>query len=125
MTEKASRAKTGYTSREFASLFQLYSAQVYTGLFRDFSFWEERDCYRMAFREEAGKTPLITIEKRALGPEKSLFVALGPAERGQIPEIARSEKLDAFVDQLRRHIEKVKLARSPHRGSKVVSLRTN
>lgn len=113
MTVKSSAGKTGYTRREFGSLFQLYSAQVYSGLFRDFSFWEERDCYRMAFREEAGKTPLITIEKRALGPDRVLFVAVSPTDKGTVQEIARSEKLEPFVQQIRTYIEKVKIQRNP------------
>jgi len=111
MTAKIPAVKTGYTRREFNSLFQVYSAQVYTGLFRDFSVIEARNGYYLAFREEAGKDPLITIEKRILGPERVLFIGYTIGFKGKSLEIARSEKLESFIAQLQDFIEKVKLSR--------------
>jgi hypothetical protein len=59
-----STPRVGYTRSEFGAIFQIYSQHVYTGLFRDFSFTEFDGRYYISFREEAGATPLITIEKR-------------------------------------------------------------
>ena len=68
--------------------------------------------YFISFREEAGKTPLITIEKRKIGPDRSLFVATSPGAKGALTEIARSEKLDSFIRQLRQKIEALRTGRS-------------
>ena len=104
--------KIGYTRREFNAIFQLYSRNVYTGLFRDFSFSEYNDRYYISFREEAGKTPLISVEKRRLGPDRVLFVASTPGPRGQIVEIARSEKIENFTRQLGEKIDTLREGRS-------------
>lgn len=105
-------AKVGYSRREFNAIFQIYSRNVYTGLFRDFSFAEHQGRYFISFREEAGKMPLITVEKRGLGPDRALFVATTPGQRGQIMEIARSEKIDNFVQQLSDKVDALKENRS-------------
>lgn len=104
--------KIGYSRKEFGAIFQIYSRNVYTGLFRDFSFSELNGRYFISFREEAGKTPLVTIEKRRLGPERSLFVATSPGPKDQLIEIARSEKLEAFIRQLQKKIEAFRAGRS-------------
>ena len=102
---------TGYSRKEFGAIFQLYSRNVYRGLFKDFSFTEHKGQFFISFREEAGKQPLITIEKRRFGPDRVLFLAtmLGPKHTMQ--EIARSEKLDAFVRQLEGKIAIIRSAR--------------
>jgi len=105
MKSDNSSGKIGYTRKEFGAIFQIYSQNVYNGLFRDFSFSEINGKYYISFREEAGKMPLITVEKRRLGPDRVLFVATTPAPKNQIIEIARSEKIDAFVRQLKGKIE--------------------
>jgi len=104
-------AKIGYTRREFNAIFGIYSQNVYTGLFRDFSFTEGAGRYYLSFREEAGNVPLVTVEKRRLGPDKALFVATTPGPRGGIVEIARSESIDAFVRDLKEKVEKMRLSR--------------
>lgn len=114
-------AKIGYTRYEFGMIFQIYSQNVYAGLFRDFSFTEIKGQYFISFREEAGKTPLITIEKRKLGPDKSLFVATTPGERGEPVEIARSEKIDLFVQYVREKIEGLKESGVARKGLRVIS----
>ncbi|HPF78347.1 MAG TPA: DUF2794 domain-containing protein, partial [Alphaproteobacteria bacterium] len=73
--------KIGYTRKEFGAIFQIYSQNVYNGLFRDFSFSEVQGRYYISFREEAGKTPLITIEKQRLGPDRVLFTATSPGPK--------------------------------------------
>lgn len=105
-------AKIGYTRKEFGAIFQLYSQNVYSGLFKDFSFTEMQGKYFISFREEAGMTPLITIEKRKLGASRVLFVATSPALRGDMVELARSEKLEPFIRQLRGKIEMLKSKKS-------------
>lgn len=92
--------RIGYTRSEFGKIFQIYSRNVYTGLFRDFGFAELNGRYFISFREEAGKIPLITIEKRRLGPDRALFIATTPGVAGHLVTLARSEKIDAFVAQL-------------------------
>lgn len=104
--------KIGYTRKEFGAIFQVYSRNVYNGLFRDFSFAEYQGRYFISFREEAGKTPLISVEKRRLGPDRVLFVATMPGPRGQIVEIARSEKIDSFVAQLNDKIDSLRDSRT-------------
>jgi len=96
--------KIGYTRKEFGAIFQLYSQNVYTGLFKDFSFTEIKGQYFISFREEAGATPLITIEKRKINADRVLFIATAPAGK-QIKEIARSEKIDSFIRQLKGKID--------------------
>lgn len=108
----ASFQKIGYSRREFGAIFQVYSQNVYAGLFRDFSFAEAGGRYFISFREEAGKTPLVTIEKRRLSAERALFVATMPGRRGTLVEIARSEKLEAFLTQLKGRIEAYKIDKS-------------
>ncbi len=104
--------KIGYTRKEFGAIFQIYSQNVYTGLFRDFSFCEVNGRYFISFLEEAGKTPLITIEKRSLGADRALFVATSSGEGNRLVEIARSEKIEAFIRQLRKKIEAFRTGRS-------------
>lgn len=103
---------TGYSRAEFGAIFQLYSQNVYTGLFRDFSFTEHSGRFYISFREEAGKAPLVTIEKRRLGPDRHLFVATSPGRQGRLMEIARSEKIQSFVDVLKHRIALLAGARS-------------
>lgn len=114
-------AKIGYTRYEFGMIFQIYSQNVYSGMFRDFSFSEIRGQYFISFREEAGKTPLITIEKRRLGPDRSLFIATTPGQKGEPVEIARSEKIDLFVQYVREKIEGLREVGAGRRGLRVVS----
>ena len=102
--------KIGYTRKEFGAIFQLYSQNVYSGLFKDFSFTEIKGQYFISFREEAGATPLITIEKRKINADRVLFIATAPAGK-QIKEIARSEKLDPFIRQLQGKIEILRSAK--------------
>jgi len=111
MSHKPQGQKIGYTRNEFRAIFQVYSQNVYSGLFKDFSFTEVNNRYYISFREEAGKTPLITIEKQKLGPDRSLFVATSPGPRNTLLEIARSEKIDAFTRQLRTKIEALREGR--------------
>jgi len=101
----SSSTKIGYTRKEFGAIFQLYSQNVYRGFFRDFSFADLQGRYYISFREEAGKTPLITIEKQRLGPDRSIFIATSPSGKGEFKEIARSEKLESFIRQLRGKID--------------------
>lgn len=105
------QTKIGYTRKEFGAIFQIYSQNVYSGLFKDFSFIDVNGKYYISFREEAGKTPLVTIEKRRLGPDRVLFIATSSGPRQQLVEIARSEKIDSFVKQLKEKIETFKLER--------------
>lgn len=112
--------KIGYKRDEFRKIFQIYSSFVYQGLFRDFSFAEIDGRYFISFREEAGKTPLITVEKQKIGPDRSLFVATTPSSNGQPQEIVRSEKIDVFVTQLREKIDKIQASR---KDGKVINLR--
>lgn len=113
----APAAKIGYTSKEFNAIFQLYSRNVYTGLFRDFSFADYNGRYYISFREEAGKTPLISVEKRRLGPDRVLFVASTTGPRGQVVEIVRSEKIESFTHQLGAEIDRLREERMPVRNS--------
>jgi len=112
MSDNKNKHKIGYTRREFTAIFQLYSQNVYTGLFRDFSFTESGGHYFISFREEAGKTPLITVKKERIGPDRALFTATTPGLRGAIVEIAKSEKIDAFVRQLREKIDTLNTGRT-------------
>lgn len=105
MKSNNSKTKIGYSRKEFGAIFQIYSQNVYNGLFRDFSFTETDSRYYISFREEAGKTPLITVEKKKLGPDKALFIATTPGPNNKIVEIARSEKIESFVRQLKGKIE--------------------
>lgn len=117
MLQKTTASAQGYTRHEFNSIFQVYSSHVYSGLFKDFSFGEVRGRYLIAFREEAGKTPLLTIEKRVLGPDRVLFSAVNPDGR----EVARSEKLDSFVRQMRVFIEQIQMERAGKHASNKIS----
>lgn len=99
--------KIGYKRDEFRKIFQVYSHYVYKGLFKDFSFAEIDGRYYISFREDAGNTPLITIEKRKLSADRALFVATAPNGSNTLTEIVRSEKIDSFVEQLKAKIEKV------------------
>lgn len=103
--------KIGYNRREFNAIFQIYSRHVYTGLFRDFRFTDDGGRYFISFCEEAGKTPLITVEKRRIGPDRSLFVATTRGDRGRFIELARSEKLENFTAQLAGKVEGMWLGR--------------
>lgn len=97
--------KIGYTRYEFRMILQVYSRNVYSGLFKDFSFAEINGRYFISFKEEAGKTPLITVEKRRLGPDHNLFVATTPGPLGQPVEIVRSEKIEIFAQKLKDEVE--------------------
>jgi len=104
MSFSGGTAKIGYSRYEFGKIFQIYSQNVYSGLFRDFAFNEIDGRYFLSFKEEAGKTPLITIEKRRLGPDTSLFVATTPGPKGEPVEIVRSEKIDLFAERVKDEI---------------------
>ncbi len=113
MADKNPTSRVGYTRREFQSIFQIYSANVYRGVFRDFLFTECNGRYYLSFREDAGLPPLITVEKRPLGPEKALFVATTLNGQGTLKEVARSEKLDNFIAQLKSAIDALALNKGP------------
>ncbi len=98
--------RIGYTRYEFNLIFGIYSRHVYTGLFRDFSFVDLNNKYYISFRETADAVPLVTIEKRQLGPNRALFIATTPGPNGTLPLIARSEKIESFVTQLSHIVEK-------------------
>ncbi len=119
-TKPSFDGKIGYTRQEFGAIFQLYSQNVYSGLFKDFSFSDVNGKYFISFREEAGAIPLITIEKRKLGSDRVLFVATSPApaKKGDVKEIARSEKLEAFIRQLKGKIEILRSSKGGSRGGK-------
>jgi len=113
--------RVGYTRHEFRTIFQIYSQNVYSGLFKDFSFVEQNGQFFISFREEAGQIPLITIQKRRLGPDRSLFIATTPGQQGPV-EIVRSEKIDAFAERLRAEINHLREERMPARKAlRVVS----
>ena len=110
-SDGGNQQKIGYTRKEFGAIFQIYSQNVYNGFFKDFSFSEVNGRYYISFREDAGQTPLITIEKRVLGPDRALFVATTPGPKKALVEVARSEKIEAFVRQLRGKIEVLRAGR--------------
>lgn len=110
MSTGSDHQRVGYTRSEFSAIFRVYSEYVFYGLFKDFAFTPAEGRYFISFREEAGKTPLVTVEKRRLGPDRALFVATTPAEDGP-REIARSEKINSFVEQLRAKIAGMHTAR--------------
>lgn len=105
MQDKSPTTRVGYTRREFQSIFQVYSANVYRGLFRDFLFTECNGRYYLSFRTDATQPPLVTIEKRRVGPDRALFVATTPNGNGSLREIARSEKIEPFIQQLKAAID--------------------
>lgn len=111
-------ARIGYSRYEFGKIFQIYSQNVYSGLFRDFAFSEIGGRYYISFKEEAGKAPLITIEKRRLGPDKSLFVATTTGPKGEPVEVVRSEKIDIFAERVK---EEINALRAQSKALKVVS----
>ena len=121
MSFQHSMARIGYTRSEFGRIFQIYSQNVYSGLFRDFSFSEINGQYYISFREEAGKTPLITVEKRRIGPERALFIATTPGPRGLPVEIVRSEKVDIFVEKLKREIDELRKTSEKTKNIKIIS----
>ena len=105
------KEKIGYTRREFGAIFQIYAKCVYKGIFKDFSFTEINGQFYISFREEAGQSPLITIEKQKRGPDKSLFIATTPGPRSQLLQIARSEKISSFAEQLENAIASLEQTR--------------
>lgn len=113
--------KIGYSRYEFGKIFQIYSQNVYSGFFKDFSFSEIDGQFYISFREEAGKSPLVTIEKRKLGHDRSLFVATTTGQGGQIQEIVRSEKIDIFAERLKEEIAQLRETRSSPKSLRVVS----
>lgn len=115
-----SSTKIGYTRYEFGKIFQIYSQYVYAGLFRDFSFTDMNGQYFISFRTEAGQTPLITVEKRRIGPERSLFVATMPGQQGPV-EIVRSEKIELFVERLKEEVAYLNERRMAGKSLQVVS----
>ena len=120
MSFQAFAGKVGYTRYEFGRIFQIYSQNVYSGLFRDFSFTEIGNQYFISFRTEANQTPLITIEKRRLGPDKSLFIATTPGLQGPV-EIVRSEKIDLFAERLKAKIDDLRAENMGRKSLRIVS----
>lgn len=114
-------ARIGYSRYEFGKIFQIYSQNVYSGLFRDFSFADIGGRYFISFKEEAGKTPMITIEKRRLGPDRNLFVATTTGPKGEPVEIARSEKIDLFAERVKEEINALREEKTGAKSLKVVS----
>lgn len=121
MSSPTNAPKIGYTRYEFGQIFQIYSQNVYGGLFRDFSFTEINGAFFISFREEAGKVPLVTIEKRRLGPDKCLFVATTPGPKGAPVEIVRSEKIDSFTERLKAEIIQLREGNARTKSLRVVS----
>ena len=121
MSFSGGTARIGYSRYEFGKIFQIYSQNVYSGLFRDFSFSEIGGRYFISFREEADKTPLVTIEKRRLGPDRSLFVATTTGPKGEPVEIVRSEKIDLFAERVREEIKALQAEKAGGKSLKVIS----
>ena len=111
----------GYSRYEFGKIFQVYSQNVYGGLFRDFSFSEIGGQYFISFAEEAGKVPLITVEKRRLGPDRSLFVAPTPGAKGEPVQIVRSEKIENFTERLKAEIDALREDSARAKSLRIVS----
>ncbi|MGB1077777.1 MAG: DUF2794 domain-containing protein [Bdellovibrionales bacterium] len=101
--------KIGYTRREFQQIFQVYANGVFEGLFKDFSFSDTKDRYFISFSADAGQNPLITIEKQKISADKALFIATTPAPKGTLRQVARSEKIGHFIEQLKQAIALIKL----------------
>lgn len=116
----SSSAITGFSRSEFGRIFQIYSQNVYNGFFRDFSFTLIEGKPYISFKEEAGKTPLITIEKRRLGPDRNLFIATIAGMKGEPVEVVRSEKIDHFVERLKEHVNLLRENASPRKSLRVV-----
>ena len=95
----------GYSKNEFRAILMVYSHYVFQGLFKDFSFSNHHGRYFVAFLEEAGRVPLVTIEKQYPAPDQVLFVATMPGMRGRLIEIAKSETIGPFIQQLTNSIE--------------------
>lgn len=121
MSFQSPSAKIGYTRSEFGRIFQIYSQNVYSGLFRDFSFSDINGRYFISFKEEANKTPLVTIEKRRLGPDRSLFVATTPGPKGEPAEVVRSEKIDIFTERLKAFVQEIAESRKANPALRVIS----
>jgi hypothetical protein len=104
----ASGGKIGFTRYEFNRIFTVYSRHVYTGLFRDFTFCELGGRYYISFHEDSRQMPLVTVEKRRLGPDRVLFIATTPGPSGTLTPLARSEKIDSFIAQLNEAVDRLK-----------------
>lgn len=110
--------KIGYTRREFQQIFQLYAQSVYEGLFKDFCFSDAKDRYFISFRADASQQPVITIEKRKLSANSVLFIATTPAPKGTLRQVARSEKIGHFVEQLRQAIQVLNVEKNKEKAIK-------
>ena len=111
--------KIGYTRREFQQIFQIYANGVFEGLFKDFSFSDTKDRYFISFSADAGQNPLITIEKKRISADKSLFIATTPAPKGALRQVARSEKIGHFVEQLRQAVTLLNLEQKINKAEKL------
>jgi hypothetical protein len=110
--------KIGYTRREFQQIFQIYAQGVFEGMFKDFCFSDSKNRYFISFRTDAGQQPIITIEKRKLSATSVLFVATTPAPKGALRQIARSEKIGHFVEQLRQAIQILRIEQHKDKAKK-------
>ena len=96
--------KTGYKTNEFRAIIGVYQQNVPDGFFRDYSMTDAEEGLLISFHRDSRQPPLITVEKRRLGPDKALFVASMTGVRGEVVEVERSEKIDNFIEKLRHRI---------------------
>ncbi len=114
------QTKIGFTRFQFSEIVGIYSRGVPEGLFRDLSFTHIGSSYHLSFMEKAGQTPRLNVEKRPLGPDRSLFIASVPGPTGNPVDIVRSEKFELFIQRLK---DEVALMRERRRGGPEKSLR--
>ena len=106
MSIKTSRKpKIGYTTGEFKALIAVYLQNVPDGFLRDYSLTDTKNAFLLSFHRDSRQPPVITVEKRLLGPDNALFVASVTGAKGQVVEVERSGDIGHFVQKLQNRIQ--------------------
>lgn len=98
-SSKISNKRKGFARSEFQRIMGL--GTQHPAIRDSYPMTDEKNNVFICFHNCHNNPPFAMVEKFENGPDKSLFVAWSHGTRGNLVAIARSEKLDSFLDQLR------------------------
>lgn len=117
--QKITNKRAGFQRAEFQAIIGL--ANEFPNI-KDSRPFQQGDHVSVCLHRDAAKSPAIWIEKYQNGPQKSLFVAYSPGIGHKIVPVARSEKFDHFMEQLREKLDIIDKTHTASRSDSTVSV---
>lgn len=94
--------RAGFKRHEFQTIIGLASQHPDI---KDARPYQDGDHIAVYLHHDATQSPAIWVEKYHNGPRKDLFIAYSNGAGNRAVQVARSEKFDSFMDQLRHKLD--------------------